>query len=670
MKSTLRPPAVPLITIDPYFSVWSTADRLTDDFTRHWTGRRNALTGLIRIDGKTLRFIGKVEPNAEGYFTEPEPMHQTSLHVTALSTVYVFEAEGVCLKAHFTSPLLLDDFELLSRPASYLKLSVSSLDGKAHEVQVYLDVTGEWCVDTSDQEVVGKTESERVYTLLQFQNAVQNPLSRSGDDIRIDWGDFYLATESGESVDSGFGLVGNRMDFVRQGTANLSESASEPRAVRDQTPMMAFVWNCGELPVSGKEISKLYVLAYNDKVSIEYFGNRLKGLWTRSGTSASAMIAAAFLEYPSIMERCDAFDRMIREKGEQAGGKSYADLLDLVYRQAIAAHKLVEDKEGNLLFLSKECFSNGCVATVDVSYPSMPLFLLFAPELVRGMMRPIFKFAASDLWKFEFAPHDIGQYPLANGQVYGMESEAGQMPIEECGNMLIMMAAVCKAEQSTAFAEEHWDVLTKWVNYLLKHGLDPENQLCTDDFAGHLAHNANLSIKAIMGIASYGILCGMRGDKEQERHFRSLAREMAGEWIKLAKEGDHYQLAFGSEGSWSLKYNLVWDQLFRADIFPEEVARKEVAWYLQQQDRYGVPLDSREHYTKADWLIWAASLAEREEDFKSLIEPLWFYANETPDRKPLTDWCDTLNARWINFQHRSVVGGFFIQILKKEWVKG
>ena len=44
-------------------------------------------------------------------------------------------------------------------------------------------------------------------------------------------------------------------------------------------------------------------------------------------------------------------------------------------------------------FVSKECHSNGCAATVDVSYPSIPLFLLYNPELVRGMMRPVFKFA-------------------------------------------------------------------------------------------------------------------------------------------------------------------------------------------------------------------------------------------------------------------------------------
>ena len=177
----------------------------------------------------------------------------------------------------------------------------------------------------------------------------------------------------------------------------------------------------------------------------------------------------------------------------------------MAYRQAIAAHKLVTDENGDVLFFSKECFSNGCIATVDVTYPSIPLFLLFNTELVKGMLRPIFKYFNSDDWKFDFAPHDVGCYPIANGQVYGENALENQMPVEECGNMLITMAAISMSEKNAAFAKENFTALTSWVDYLVINGFDPGNQLCTDDFAGHLSHNSNLSIKAILGIASYAI---------------------------------------------------------------------------------------------------------------------------------------------------------------------
>ena len=102
----------------------------------------------------------------------------------------------------------------------------------------------------------------------------------------------------------------------------------------------------------------------------------------------------------------------------RAVSPKYADLLSLAYRQSVAGHKLV-DRHGELLFISKENYSNGCACTVDITYPAMPLYLLYAPQLVRGMLEPIFNMVDEGCWLFEFAPHDAGRYPLLNGQAYG-----------------------------------------------------------------------------------------------------------------------------------------------------------------------------------------------------------------------------------------------------------
>lgn len=625
------------------------------------------MTGLVRIDGVCYRVLGKVEPNAELYYTEPPVMEQVELDVSPLTTTYAFAAAGVEVRLAFTTPLLPDDLQLLSRPASYVSAAITSLDGQAHEVQLYFDVTGEWCVDTSDQPVTWGEEQADGCRLLYMQHDNQQVLNRSGDDLRIDWGRFYLAVKgAADQVQTGFAPASVRKDFVRCGQVDFATDLAKPRPAADRTPVMASLWNCGVVSAE-QVVSQLIVLAYDDEYSIEYFGQPLQALWKKGGVGAAEMIAAAFAEYPVILERCAQFDRELLAQAKASGGDPYADLLALSYRQAIAAHKLVEDRDGKLLFMSKECYSNGCIATVDVSYPSIPLFLLYAPELVKGMMRPIFRYAGGETWPFEFAPHDVGQYPLANGQVYAENSREGQMPIEECGNMLVMAAAVCLADGNADFAGEHWALLSEWAEYLVQYGLDPENQLCTDDFAGHLARNANLSVKAIMGIASYGLLHRMRGNSAEAERYLAKARSMAVEWEQLAAEDDHYQLAFGKNGSWSLKYNLIWDVIFETEIFAPEIPEKEVAWYLRQQDEYGVPLDSREHYTKADWLVWAATLANRQEDFLALIEPLWKALDETPDRVPLCDWHHTVTSRQMNFQHRSVVGGLFIKVLKDQW---
>ncbi|NHN35633.1 DUF1793 domain-containing protein [Paenibacillus sp. S3N08] len=153
--------------------------------------------------------------------------------------------------------------------------------------------------------------------------------------------------------------------------------------------------------------------------------------------------------------------------------------------------------------------------------------------------------------------------------------------------------------------------------------MDPGNQLCTDDFAGHLAHNVNLSIKAIEGLGGFAKLCKMLGKSEEAEHYLNKAQSMANDWLTMAQDGDHDKLAFDAPGSWSLKYNLVWDTLFDLNLFPKEVAEREVAYYRYKKNHNGTPLDNPRTYTKADWLVWAAALAKDKQDFVELIDPIW-----------------------------------------------
>ena len=417
--------------------------------------------------------------------------------------------------------------------------------------------------------------------------------------------------------------------------------------------------------VSDSPQSGFLMVGYDDLYSIQYFKDNRMGYWKHNGKkNIRQAFEGSAEEYRSVMDRCRHFDTRLMEDAEEAGGKEYADLCAVAYRQAVAAHKLIEDKDGNLLFLSKENFSNGSIGTVDVTYPSAPLFLLYNPELLKGMLNPIFHYSESGQWNKPFAAHDVGTYPHANGQTYPFD-----MPVEECGNMLILTTAIALREGNADYAREHWKTLGVWANYLLKEGLDPENQLCTDDFAGHLAHNANLSIKAIMGIAGYGKLAEMLGDKEQAVRYVSAAREMAEKWERMADDGDHFRLTFDRENTWSQKYNLVWDKVLGLHIFPDRIARKEVAFYLSRQQPFGLPLDSRKTYTKIDWILWTACLADTQEDFSRLLSPAYKYVNETEPRVPLTDWYEATDGRSINMRARSVVGGFFMKMLEKQMYK-
>ncbi len=584
---------------------------------------------------------------------------QNSVKITATQTKYDFTCGPVDLHVEFVSPLLMDDLDLLSRPVNYINYEAVSTDGKSHEVEVYFEVTPEWAVNELSQEVEVTSGKTGNISFLKTGTTEQPVLEKKGDNIRIDWGYFYLASPEAEDKTLAIGdFAGMKKAFVESGKVNAGQDKTTA-VLSKSMPAMACADVIGE--VSAKPAKGYVMLAYDDIESIQYFGDNLKAWWTNDGqVSFDATLASAANDYQSIMERCDATDKAIYEEALAAGGENYARLCLLAYRQSIAAHKLVKDTQGNILFLSKENFSNGSIGTVDVTYPSAPLFLKYNPELLKGMLNPIFYYSESGKWTKPFAAHDVGTYPLANGQTYG-----GDMPVEECGNMLILTAAIAHVEGNADYANEHWEVLTVWANYLMENGLDPENQLCTDDFAGHFAHNVNLSAKAIMGIASYGKLAEMLGKTDVAEKHTSEAKSMAQEWMKMADDGDHYRLTFDKPGTWSQKYNIVWDKLLGLGIFPSEVAQTEIAYYLTKQNTYGLPLDSRRTYTKSDWIVWTATLADDTETFQKFIDPVYAFVTETPDRVPMTDWYETPDAKQVAFQARSVVGGYFIKLLDK-----
>lgn len=585
---------------------------------------------------------------------------QNSVAVSATQTFYNFTCGPVDLNVTFISPLLADDLDLLSRPVNYITYEAVSNDGATHEVQVYFEGTPQWAVHDINQEVEAETGAAGNVNFIKAGTTEQPILQKRGDDVRIDWGYFYIAADNAPEKSVALGdYFETKASFVSSGKLPASVEKVTTR-MNKSMPSMAFAEDLGE--VSANPAGGYVLVGYDDVESIQYFGENLKAWWTKNGTvTMTDILNTAVAELDDVVRRCAAFDKQLWDEAIQAGGKKYADLCVLAYRQSIAAHKLVKDNEGTLLFFSKENNSNGSIGTVDISYPSSPLYLKYNTELLKGMLNPIFYYSESGKWTKPFAAHDVGTYPLANGQTYG-----GDMPVEESGNMLIMAAAISHFEGNASYAEEHWETLTTWANYLLEYGLDPEEQLCTDDFAGHLAHNINLSAKAIMGIAGYGYMAEMLGKDDVAAQYMGEAKSMAQEWMEMADDGDHYKLTFDRPGTWSQKYNLVWDKLLGWEIFPEEVRQKEIAYYLTKQNRYGLPLDSRETYTKSDWVVWTATLADDAESFNKLIDPLHLFITEAPDRVPMTDWYDTNSAKRMNFKARSVVGGYFIKMLENQ----
>lgn len=793
-----KAPAYPLITHDPYFSIWSFNDELNTSTTKHWTGAEHSLQGILSVDGKLYRFLGNEEKtyetilpaadekaytckytesapaanwmknnfsdeswktaeapfsnsvkrgktiwrshdiwmrrnfnrneknidklflklhhddNVEVYLNgeliytcecwngkaEFFPMNETvkkllkqgentlaihcantaggafldagfvneipsanteittakqlSVNIKATQTQYRFSCGPAEIGLTFTSPLIMHNLDLLSRPVSYISMQVKSTDGKDHTAVLYLGASTGLATNIGSQVVIAEKTAATGLSILKAGTKEQPVLEKKGDDLRIDWGHLYMAVpDNMHAVQS----VTRANEFIQ----TFGKTGNAPKTEGTQL-VLNTVFSLGK--VSAQPVARMVMLGYDDEYSVQYFEQNLKAWWKQGNNTIENALQKASKDYTKIMKLCDSVNTVVYNDAVKAGGEAYAKLCVLSYRQSIAAHKLVKSPAGEILFLSKENFSNGSINTVDVTYPSAPLFLKYNPELLKGMLNGIFYYSESGKWAKPFAAHDLGTYPIANGQTYGED-----MPVEECGNMLILTAAIAKAEGNARYAEKHWQTLSIWADYLSKEGFDPANQLCTDDFAGHLARNANLSVKAIVALGGYAMLADKLGKKDIATRFNTMAKDMATRWRQMADAGDHYALTFDNKNSWSQKYNLVWDKLLGLKLFPASVYQKEVAFYLTKQNEFGLPLDSRKTYTKSDWIMWTATLANNQNDFEAFVLPIQKFARETPTRVPLNDWHETTNGKQVGFQARSVVGGYFIKVLEKAWKK-
>ena len=658
-------PAYPLWLIDPLFSVWSKTDELNAGDTVFWTGLEKRACGFVRWKGKTYSFLGR----RDGVV----PLEQTSLEVHAFSTDYTFRGEGFALKVRFLSPLLPGDLDVLSCPVCYTDYEVT--EGEIPEdFSIALAIDEEFCYNGERAWVVGGVIPKKGYEAAYFTRGRNLVLSDTSDMCSPDWGDVYLAAKESWLVsEAGLNLylAEGKREYIRKDCERLF------------------------LLAVNTEKQGSFMTAFDDKLSIFYFGEWLKGYFFRSGKTILDALDFSLNEHDRIVSDCEAFDVQLKADCEKVG-KDYYTIACASLRQSVAAHKFVETKDGKLLFLSKENNSNGCIGTADVSYPSIPLYLLYDPELVQGMLRGIYDFARMPVWNFDFAPHDIGTYPWCSGQVYGTacredkyccgmfstgasprtnqmlyirpaESEVYdkncQMPVEECGNMIIMQAAAIVAGADKSLAREQFDLLAKWVKYLEEYGLSPENQLCTDDFAGHLAGNVNLTIKALVGIEAFSLICRALGKEELAEEYEDKARAFADAF--RVKVGPHIlPLSYGGTDTFSIKYNILFDNLFGFSLIGQEVCEAETAYYIQKSNRFGVPLDTREDYTKADWILWAAALTDDREKCETLYGPVVNYLAQTPSRVPFGDWYDSTRGDIVHFINRSVVGGCFAPLLK------
>lgn len=672
----IRPPATPLVVRSPYVSTWLDADILPGNWPRFWTGATKQMTGIAYIDKNAYIFMG--QPTDTG---ATRLMTQTNLAVTPTKSIFTLQGGGVTLSITFLSPVEAEDLQKQSVPLSYILVQAKSHDGRAHTVSLYFDISGEWAY--GDDNVLIQWASEQIPqkrekgTITTFTVTPNTPRVLSEVNDYPSWGTVVWATENQNNLSTQSGQDSVvRAQFVEHGKLNNTMDNTMPRAINDRNPVFAFDFALGQVTTHPTQPITL-VLGHVREPAVSYLGTPVPPLWKSFWSTWQEMLAATYDDVQGALKRADAVDTTITRDATRAGGTNYAALCALALRQAFAGTELVGSSSHPWLFL-KEISSDGNVSTVDVVYPSAPVFAYTNPYLLRLLLDPLLAYAETGGWPKVFAEHDLGShYPNADGHNDGNEED---MPIEETANMLIMAATYAQraGKEAADFVNAHYTIFKQWADYLnapndstpsRPNALDPLFQNQTDDFTGSIAHSTNLALKGIIAIGAMGILAATVRNTNDQQFYHKTAIDLISQWAQLGQDPSqpHLDIAYTEgdtapdtgAGTSSLKYNAFPDKLLGLNLIPATVLQEEAAWYRQRENAYGIPLDTRHTYTKSDWEMWTAASTEVLSLRQYIIDALYTFANTSPSRVPFTDLYDTVTAQQVGFQARPVIGGLF-----------
>ncbi|TBU49426.1 hypothetical protein BD309DRAFT_76359 [Dichomitus squalens] len=656
-----NPASVPLAVRTPYLSAWlaqGAGTALNDAWPTFWTGSILGWAGYVKVDSTTYTWLGV--PNVAG----PSKATQKSFQFTSTQSIFTLSAGPVDLTATFLSPVEPSDLVNQSLPFSYLAVSVKSNDGNSHNVQVYTDISAEWV--TGDNSLVANWTTT-TGNVLTHQVQLSSPSVYSEVSDHTQYGSAYHATLNtvGATWQSGQDIV-VRQQFISNGAlANTADTNF--RAVSNNWPVFGFAHNLGTVGTSATA-PVVFVVGHVRDPAIQYITanngrqDRSVLFWTRFSTVSSA-ISTFINDYANALARANAFDAKVKSDASKISS-DYADIVALSVRQALGAIEITVSKDSTGKFNTsdittflKEISSDGNVNTVDVVFPSWPIFLYTNPAIGKQLLLPLFEYQATGQYPNKWAVHDMGSsYPKAVGHNDGQDEA---MQVEESGNMLIMALSHAQKSGDNSLLKTYYSLLDQWTQYLIQDSLIPAEQLSTDDFAGKLANQTNLAIKGIVGIAAMSKIAGIVGDTARASNYSSIAASYVQQWQGFALSSDktHLTLAYGNSSSWGLAYNLLADKLLGTNVFPKSIFDLQTQWYSSHALSYGVPLDTRHTYTKSDWEIWTAALVTSTSVRDLLVSSVRKYAADGKSSQPLGDWYETADGSVEGFRARPVVGG-------------
>lgn len=490
------------------------------------------------------------------------------------------------------------------------------------DLDIYVDLNGLWVSANRDnkiqwefgqEHIEGKKENAPLKTW-KVKRMTEQLLTEDAD--RGEWGTLFFTGPSDVQHEAGTSAL-LRQRFSRTGT--LQNTVDENfRSIMDDEPVFAFSKSFelnGTSAAGGKSYdSVLFTIAHIQDPVIQFASARgmtlMKPLWLSYYPTPETVLDFHYHDFDTASKLAGNYSEQLEIDALKSGSEDYKDILALSARQVMGACSFAGTPEDPLIFF-KEISSDGNMNTVDVIYPAFPYFLYTNPKWLAWLMEPLIEHQLSGQYPNDYSMHDVGaSFPNATGHPDGNDE---YMPVEECGDMLIMGLALVNSlkydtepasiwsaagankyiesadgsfplyidsdgmddsfggpisakgeKQARKWIERSYRLWKQWTGYLVRETLIPSNQLSTDDFAGWLANQTNLAVKGIIGIRAMAEIADLVGETEDAKYYQNISEVYIKRWhdeFAFSRDGLHAKLAYTWYGSWTTLYNLYADAL-------------------------------------------------------------------------------------------------------------
>ncbi|KAL8754958.1 MAG: hypothetical protein Q9199_003967 [Rusavskia elegans] len=638
LASKLTPPVLPLIVRNPYLSTWLGDARQPPwhEWPMFWTGERIGFSIMASVPGsdKVYPLLGRpqdslsLDTHPEYNVSFPEYLG-AQFDASTTNFTYLIPApqslfkskKPVELTLSFLSPITPTSTLRQSIPASYMTVQVKG----SFNINLYVDLNGQWVSGNRGSQIMWELahqqlgKSDKGLKTWQIRRETELLLSEERD--QAEWGTLHFTGPSDLRYEAGTsGIV--RPRFARTGTLQ-NEIDDEFRGIMEDEPIFAFSksfkLNSSTSDSTPATDSVMFSIALIQNPVAQFAAARgltfMRPLWASWFSSVRDLLDFHYLDYDTAASLATNYSAQLAIDAYKSGSDDYVDIVALTARQVMGATVFAGTPDDPILFM-KEISSNGNFQTIDVIFPSFPFFLYTNPRWLAYLLEPLIEHMLSGQYPNKYAMHDLGyHFPNATGHADGRDE---YMPVEECGNILIMGLALVNSliydtgaaagsvwsnlgsshfdpnPATSAFSlnnletrdgvfglDDSWGGSTKglkqakkwvtksyrlwkqWTSYLIEFSLRPHFQLSTDDFAGPLQLQTNLALKGILGIKAMSQISETVGNKEDVKHYKNISETYVTKWYEygISRDGSHAKLAYHWYGSWTTLYNLYADTL-------------------------------------------------------------------------------------------------------------